>query len=111
MPELKLSPLTHAFSLALAVLIAAFTFMATTATAATGASYRAELATPAKASKFVVRDVVWKCTDASCIAPQSGSRPAIVCASLARKVGPLTAFLVEGVAVTADELARCNGRK
>lgn len=109
MPGLKLSPLTHALSLGLAVLIGAITFMATTATAATGTTYRAELAAPAKASKVVVRDVVWKCAGSSCIAPQSSSRPAIVCASLVRKLGPVTAFAFAGTALTAEELARCNG--
>ena len=45
-----------------------------------------------------------------CDCTQATSRPAIVCARLAKEVGPLNAFAVEGRAFEAEELARCNGK-
>lgn len=78
--------------------------------AATNAVYHAELAAPAvgNAAKPIASGLVWKCVGTTCTAPQATSRPAIVCARLAKEVGPLNAFAVEGRAFEAEELARCN---
>ena len=46
MPDFKLSPRTHNFALAGAALIGGLAFASTAATAASGAYYRAELASP-----------------------------------------------------------------
>lgn len=65
--------------------------------------------TPAKA-KLVLRDIVWNCGDAGCAAGKSNSRPAIVCAQLARQIGTLRAFSVKGEPLAASDLQKCNAR-
>ncbi|MHA4838959.1 CC_3452 family protein [Sphingopyxis sp. MSC1_008] len=111
MPDFKLSPRTHNFALAGAALIGGLAFASTAATAAGGAYYRAELASPAPEARFVARDVVWACADAGCSAGQGTSRPLIMCSALARKAGPVTSFTAGGKALDADDLARCNAAK
>lgn len=72
--------------------------------------YQAQPAvSPAKA-KLVLRDVVWNCGDAGCAAEKSGSRPAIVCAHLAKEVGALRTFSVKGGPLAAGDLEKCNAR-
>ncbi|USI76504.1 hypothetical protein [Sphingopyxis sp. USTB-05] len=111
MPKLKLSPLTRSFTLTSSVLIGGLAFISSAATAAGGAYYRAELASPAPEARFVARDVVWACTDAGCVASQGTSRPLIMCSALAKKAGPVTSFAAGGKALEADDLARCNAAK
>ena len=111
MPDFKLSPRTHGFTLAGIALIGGLALASTAATAAGGTYYRAELASPAPETRFVARDVVWACTDAGCIAGQGTSRPLIMCSALARKAGPVTSFTAGGKALEADDLARCNAAK
>lgn len=112
MPNLKLSPLTHFASMFAAVLIGIVTFWATSATAATGdIYYRADLAKPPAQTRFVARDIVWKCTDSTCFAGKGGSRPVIMCAALVRKVGPVTNFIAGDETLAAADLATCNGKK
>ncbi|MGH6632893.1 CC_3452 family protein [Sphingopyxis sp.] len=111
MPIFKLSPRTHSFALAGAALIGGLAFASTAATAAGGTYYRAELASPATQARFVARDVVWACTDASCIAGQGTSRPLIMCSALAKKAGPVKSFTASGKALEAEELTRCNAAK
>ena len=64
---------------------------------------------PAEA-KFVVRDTIWTCGDAGCSATASNSRPAVVCALLAREVGALKSFSARGEALDGEALAKCNAR-
>jgi hypothetical protein len=111
MPIFKLSPLTHSFTIASAALFGGLALASTAATAAGGTYYRAELASPAPEARFVARDVVWACTDASCIAGQGTSRPLIMCSALAKKAGPVTSFTAGGKALEADDLERCNAAK
>lgn len=111
MPEFKLSPLARSFAPASAALIGALAFASSAATAAGGAYYRAELASPAPEARFVARDVVWACAGADCIAGQGTSRPLIMCAALAKKAGPVTSFTAGGKALEAEDLARCNATK
>lgn len=107
MIKLTLSPLTSLLSLSGTALIGALAV--SPATAAGGAYYRAELAKPAPEGRFVARDVVWLCEGANCSAVRGTSRPAIMCAALVKKAGPVTGFIVNGKALEAAELARCNG--
>lgn len=79
------------------------------ASAAGGAYYRAELATPAAKDRFVSRGVVWTCTGTSCVAARGTSRPAIMCSTLAKDAGEVKAFVADGKPLEADALARCNG--
>jgi hypothetical protein len=62
------------------------------------------------AAKLVLRDTLWKCGDAGCGAAQGHSRPAVVCAVLAKEVGALRSFSFKGEAMSAEELNRCNAR-
>ncbi len=110
MPDFKLSPLAYSASLASAVLMGSAAFVST-ATAAGGAYYRAELANPATEARFVARDVVWACKGASCTAGQGTSRPLVMCSALVKKAGPVASFAAGGKALEAEELARCNGAK
>ncbi|MGN7929584.1 CC_3452 family protein [Sphingopyxis sp. 22461] len=110
MPIFTLSPRTHNFAIAGAALFGGLAF-ASAATAAGGTYYHAELASPATQTRFVARDVVWACKDASCIAGQGTSRPLIMCSALAKAVGPVTSFTAGGKALDADDLARCNAVK
>ena len=75
-----------------------------------GTQYRAEPADPPASSRLVVREVVWKCGAAGCIAPQGNSRPAIDCSALAREVGTLRSFTVGGQPLDSAALGKCNSR-
>lgn len=76
--------------------------------AAEGAYYRAQLAAPAPEARPIASGVAWKCADNACTAGAGTSRPAIVCARLAKEVGKVEAFAAGGKELSAEELARCN---
>ncbi|HEX6376640.1 MAG TPA: hypothetical protein VFZ91_13080 [Allosphingosinicella sp.] len=80
-----------------------------TAFAAPG-QYRAEPASPPTAARLIVKDIVWKCGAAGCVAARSNSRPAIDCSALAHEVGTLRSFTVEGQALDPAALEKCNAR-
>ena len=80
------------------------------AQAAEGAYYRAELTAPAATGHTLAGGLVWKCADTACAAPKGTSRPAIVCARLAKEVGNVSNFTAGGKALAAEDLARCNGK-
>ena len=111
MPIFKLSPHSRSFAIAGAALFGGLAFASSAATAAGGSYYRAELASPATQARFVARDVVWVCKDASCAAGQGTSRPLIMCSALAKAAGPVTSFTAGGMALEADDLTRCNTAK
>jgi hypothetical protein len=83
---------------------------ATTAPAfAAAPMYKLVPATAVAATKsVVVGETLWRCGPTGCVAAQSNSRPAVVCAQAARKVGKIESFTVGGAAFSADELAKCN---
>ena len=65
---------------------------------------------PAQA-RFVARDSIWRCSETQCVSTnRTSTRPAIVCAALARQVGPLKSFSAGGRAFGAEELQSCNAR-
>ena len=107
----KLSSPAVLLPLAGAAFAAGTALVPASASAAGGAYYRAELATPAPAAKFVARDIVWSCDGAACGAGRGSSRPLLICASLAKKAGEVKSFVADGKALEADDLARCNGAK
>lgn len=74
-----------------------------------GPFYRAELAAPAAEARPIAGNLAWSCSDTSCAAGKGNSRPVIVCARLAKEVGPVASFVADGEALTEDQLARCNG--
>jgi hypothetical protein len=90
-------------------LILSLAFLSVPALAGTP-HYQAEPAARPAAVKLVLRDMVWTCGDSGCVAGRSNSRPQIVCAVLARKIGSLRSFSSEGVAMGAEELEKCNSR-
>jgi cob(I)alamin adenosyltransferase len=85
-------------------------FVATPAPATAANQYRAELASPVSADRFVVRDLVWSCGAGGCLATQSTSRPATDCEALAGRVGPLKSFSVAGRTLSDAELEKCNAK-
>jgi hypothetical protein len=98
----------------LAVLYTALTFgVAITpapAEAAGTSYYRAELAQPVEAGIEVVRGTAWSCKGTVCVANKGNSRPAIICQRLADKKGEIVSFTIEGEALPAEDLAKCQGR-
>jgi hypothetical protein len=81
-----------------------------TAFAAPGHQYRAEPANPPKASRLIVKEIVWRCAAAGCVAPRGNSRPAVDCSALAHEIGTLRSFTVEGRALDPAALEKCNAR-
>ena len=79
------------------------------AQAAEGVFYRAQLTAPTAKANAIAGGLAWKCADSSCAAAKGTSRPVIVCARLAKEVGPIAAFTAGGKALEPAELARCNG--
>jgi hypothetical protein len=77
------------------------------ATSAAASSYSANPAVPAS-GRFITRDIVWNCGPAACQGATDESRPLVLCQSLAKRAGRLDSFIVDGHALTASELERCN---
>jgi hypothetical protein len=72
-----------------------------------GPDYRA-VTTASVTGVKVASEVAWRCADNVCVAQAANSRPAIVCAHVAREVGKLESFSFRGEALDADTLAKCN---
>jgi len=106
---LKLSSPAHLLPLLGVALAGGSALLPAAASAAGGAYYRAELASPAPNGKFVARGVVWSCTGTNCVGARGTSRPLIMCAGLAREAGQVKGFVADGKALEAEDLARCNG--
>jgi hypothetical protein len=87
--------------------VLALAALAFTATAAGASSYSAKPATPLS-DRFVTRDIVWSCGPAACQGSTEESRPLVLCQSLAKRAGRIDSFLVDGQALSAAELDRCN---
>jgi hypothetical protein len=85
--------------------LAAATLAASPAFAAT---YSAKPASPAKAERIAVRDLVWACGPQSCTGSTQNSRPLVLCQGLAKRTGRLESFAVNGRPIAAAELERCN---
>lgn len=74
---------------------------------ATASTYSASLATPLS-GRFIARDITWNCAGSACKGATDESRPVVLCQSLAKRAGRIGSFLVDGRAMTASELERCN---
>lgn len=75
------------------------------------AGFQAETGAQPPQTRFVARDSIWRCTGTACVSTnQTSTRPAIVCAALAREVGTLRSFIANGRAFGAEELQACNAR-
>jgi hypothetical protein len=77
--------------------------------AQTGAAYRlTPVAAVAAAETVVANETLWKRAGNDYVAKQSNSRPSIVCAQAAKKIGKLESFEANGQAFDAEALAKCN---
>lgn len=98
--------------LASAVLYTAMTFGVATSTtpanAAGAAYYSATLAAPAGNATAVAGGVAWTCEGTACVANKTSARPLRICRGLNRKFGEVATFKVDGEALPAEELAKCN---
>jgi hypothetical protein len=61
--------------------------------------------------RFVARDNAWRCGEAGCSSARTETRPALVCSSLVRQIGPLRSFSVAGRPFDPAALEACNGRQ
>ena len=73
-------------------------------------AYRAVPVAVAASDTVIADGVLWRCGDDGCLATNATSRPAIVCAQAARKVGKLSSFSVGTVAFDDAALAKCNAK-
>ena len=91
-------------------LIGSFTLLGSAAIAQpSGGYYNVTLASES-AGKQVVRGMLFNCDGATCAAAEGTSRPAIVCASVARQLGPVTSFRAGNEALDGEALAKCNSK-
>ncbi len=74
---------------------------------AAAARYSADLANPAT-DRVITRDISWDCNGAQCQGATEYGRPVVLCQSLAKKVGKVARFAVNGRALGPDTLAQCN---
>ena len=84
--------------------LSAFALLATPAGAAT---YSAKLSQPTT-NRFIARDITWNCGPAACQGATENSRPLVLCQSLAKRGGHVDSFVVDGRALAAADLDRCN---
>ena len=88
--------------------IVAFAALASLAAPAVAGTYSARPIAPAGAKRIIARDIVWNCGAGTCQGSTAESRPAVLCQSLAKRVGRLESFTADGRAFGAHELDRCN---
>ena len=74
---------------------------------AAAANYSAKPAKPT-AERIIARDIIWRCGPAACQGSTAESRPLVLCQGLAKRAGRIESFLVDGNALSASELDRCN---
>lgn len=85
-----------------------FTALVMASAPAAAATYSSRPAAPAHESKIAARDILWACGPESCAGSTRYSRPLVLCQGLAKKVGRLESFAVDGRALELSELERCN---
>ena len=88
-------------------LVLGFSAAAFAISPAVAASYSAKLATPTS-ERFIARDITWNCGPDACQGATNESRPLVLCQSLAKRAGRVDNFLVDGHALAAAELDKCN---
>ena len=88
-----------------AALFAAAALAASPAVAATGYSAK-PVAAPAK--RIIGKSISWTCAAGTCLGSTEASRPLVLCQDLAKRAGRLEAFAVDGRALAAAELDKCN---
>lgn len=106
----RIAPALFYFVLAFLAFPTVFALTARPALAQNPAYYRAEFVRPAPAVQMVERDLLWSCEGQTCSAAQSNSRDAIICSTLARRLGALRSFSAGGKTFDDRQLANCNRR-
>jgi len=92
-------------------LIGSVTLIGSAAVAQPGNGYYSVmLAQQPAETRTIIRGMAFSCNGGMCSAPEGTSRPAIVCASVARELGPVTAFRAGNEALDGDALAKCNAK-
>jgi len=73
--------------------------------------FEARLASPVSSRELVSSEIAWSCAGATCTAdaPMSDA-PARLCARFAKEVGRLEQFSVDGVAMPANAMGKCNAK-
>ena len=74
---------------------------------ALASNYSATLASPTNA-RVIAPDISWSCGSAACLGASAESRPLVLCQALAKRAGRIESFLVDGRAMAASDLQRCN---
>ncbi|HEX3678016.1 MAG TPA: hypothetical protein VHU79_11585 [Sphingomicrobium sp.] len=74
---------------------------------AAASTYAATPAVPAT-GRFITGDITWNCGAAACQGATDESRPVVLCESLAKRMGRIDSFIVDGRAFSPAELERCN---
>ena len=91
--------------LSLAILAASALFAAPAA-----AHYVVIPASKVGAQTVALQGVTWRCGDEGCTAGETSSRPEIVCAAFAKKIGAVLSFAAGNRALDAAALEKCNAR-
>ncbi|MCJ7421346.1 CC_3452 family protein [Sphingomicrobium astaxanthinifaciens] len=60
--------------------------------------------------RVLVEGAAFQCAGTTCKTRSAASRPLVLCERLAKEVGPLTRFAVDGRALDAASLERCNAK-
>ena len=85
-------------------------FALTSAPALAAGHYNAEPVNAPMEDRIILKNAVWKRSGGAYEAPQGSSRPAVICATFARKVGRLKSFSIGGKPVAEADLQKCNAR-
>ncbi len=75
---------------------------------AAAATYSAKPIAPVGQARIIARDISWACGPEACAGSTENSRPLVLCQGLAKQAGRLQNFVVDGRALPALELDKCN---
>jgi hypothetical protein len=95
-------------SLSITTSLFLFAVAGSTAQAQPSGGYQLTTVSATAAETIIANDTLWKCSGATCTAREATSRPAIVCAQAAKRIGKVESFTALGATFDADALAKCN---
>lgn len=87
---------------------AIFTAAALLAAPATAGTYSAKPVAAPASPKIIGKDISWVCGTDACKGSTEASRPLVLCQDLAKRAGRLQSFVVDGQALSAGQLDKCN---
>ncbi|RKE43650.1 hypothetical protein C8J42_103120 [Sphingomonas sp. PP-CE-1A-559] len=105
-----MSVITRALLTAVPALTTGFAaLVATPASAQTPINYYVAVPTAAPTStRLITNGTPWRWENAAFVSSKAPQRDVILCAAVAKRVGPLASFTVAGKAYDAEALAACN---